>query len=194
MSSWPYSDDRLRAMYPGGRADATARRLARMWATVFGLGLTPRRWVTLEVAGRRSGRIVRFPLGMAEKDGAWYLVSMLGEQCNWVRNVRAAGGEVTLRHWRATACRLAEVPVSKRAPVIKRYLEQVPGARPHIPVDRHAPVADFEAVSARYPVFRVDPRRAPGRPAPLGPARDKPHRWSIDADRTASMPHGCCSP
>jgi F420H(2)-dependent quinone reductase len=47
--------------------------------------------VTLEVAGRRSGRAVRFPLWMADSDGEWYLVAMLGEQCNWVQNVRAAG-------------------------------------------------------------------------------------------------------
>ncbi len=165
MSSWPYGDDSLRAMYRGGRADATARRLARMWAAVFGLGLAPRRWVTLEVAGRRSGRVARFPLGMADRDGQWYLVPMLGEQCNWVRNVRAAGGRATLRHRRAVACRLVEVPVSERAPIIKHYLEQVPGARPHIPVDRRAPVADFEAIAPRYPVFRVVPLARPGRPA-----------------------------
>ena len=164
MSSWPYGDDSLRAMYRGGRADATARRLARMWAAVFGLGLAPRRWVTLEVPGRRSGRVARFPLGMADRDGQWYLVAMLGEHCNWVQNVRAAGGRATLRHRRAVACRLVEVPVSERAPVIKRYLEQVPGARPHIPVDRRAPVADFEAIAPRYPVFKVTPL-GPGRPA-----------------------------
>ena len=48
--------ERLRRMYPGGRANATARRYARFWAWVFGRGLVPRRWVTLEVRGRRSGR------------------------------------------------------------------------------------------------------------------------------------------
>jgi hypothetical protein len=43
---------------------------------------------------------------------SWYLVSMLGERCDWVQNVRAADGRATLRHGRAVACRLAEVPVS----------------------------------------------------------------------------------
>ncbi len=148
-------------MYPCGRADATARRLARLWAAVFALGLAPRRWVTLEVAGRRSGRVTRFPLGMASVDGQWYLVPMLGERCNWVRNVRAAGGRATLRHRRSKECRLAEVPVSERAPIIKRYLMQVPGARPHVPVERRAPVADFEAIAPRYPVFRVIPAARP---------------------------------
>ena len=47
-------------------------------AVVLGAGLLPRRWVTLEVVGRRTGRVTRFPLGMADWHGDWYLVSMLG--------------------------------------------------------------------------------------------------------------------
>jgi polyisoprenoid-binding protein YceI len=166
------SDDSLRAMYPGGRADPTARRLARLWAAVFRLGLAPRRWVTLEVAGRRSGQVTRFPLGMADAGGEWYLVPMLGERCDWVQNVRAAGGRATLRRRRAAPCRLAEVPVSERAPIIKRYLDRVPGARPHVPVGRHAPLADFEAIASRYPVFRVVPA-----PALAGRAARRRHWW-----------------
>lgn len=157
MGSWPISADRLRAMYAGGRGDATARRLAHLWAIVFGLGLGPPGWVTLEVAGRRSGRRTRFPLGMIRLHGRWFLVSMLGERCNWVQNVRAAHGHVLLRHGRATPAMLVEVPVGERAPVLKRYLQRVPGARPHFPVSRRADVADFAAIAADYPVFLVTP-------------------------------------
>jgi F420H(2)-dependent quinone reductase len=152
-----FSADELRAMYPAGKADATARRFARQWARLFALGLVPRRWVTLEVTGRRSGQLVRFPLGMADWDGQWYLVSMLGEQCNWVQNVRAAEGRAVLWHLRPVSCRLVEVPACERSPIIRRYLHKVPGARPHVPVDRHAPEAAFEAISEQYPVFRIVP-------------------------------------
>lgn len=155
MRSWPFSDDELRAMYQGGKANLTARRFARLWAAVFAWGLQPRRWVTLEVVGRRTGHLTRFPLGMAHIDGQWYLVSMLGEGCNWVKNVRAADGKATLRRRRARACSLIEVPPQERAPIIKRYLDQVPGARPHIPVDRRSPLEAFEAIASQYPVFRV---------------------------------------
>jgi hypothetical protein len=151
------SDGRLRAMYAGGRGDATARRFARLWARVFGWGLVPRRWVTLEVVGRHTGRVTRFPLGMARRHGDWYLVPMLGDGCNWVRNVRAADGHVRLRHWSSTSRRLVEVPAAERAPILKAYLQQVPGARPHVPVDRGALLSEFEAIAARYPVFRVTP-------------------------------------
>jgi len=171
MDSRPVSSDRLRAMYAGGRAGTTARRLARMWVAVFSLGVLPRRWVTLEVTGRRSGRTTRFPLGMARLAGRWYLVSMLGERCNWVQNVRAARGQVMLRHGRAVRCRLQELPVSERPPVLKRYLQQVPGARPHFPVSHDAGVPDFEAIAARYPVFLVTPDTRGDGHAASGPDR-----------------------
>ncbi len=157
--------DRLRAMYQDGRADALARWLSQRWASLFAIGVLPRRWVTLEVAGRRSGELRAFPLGMADLDGRWYLVSMLGERCNWVRNVRAAQGRAVIRHRRARRCLLVEVPVSERPAIITRYLDKVPGARPHIPVDRHAPLAAFAAVAERVPVFEVRYEEA-GKPAP----------------------------
>jgi hypothetical protein len=142
-------------MYRGGRGNQTARRFARAWARVFGWGVLPKRWVTLQVPGRRSGHLASFPVGLAYWQGDQYLVSMLGEHCNWVRNVRAANGFAVLRRRRAVPVRLLDVPVGQRAPILKCYLQQVPGARPHIPVDRHQPVADFGVIAAEFPAFRV---------------------------------------
>lgn len=79
---------------------------------------------------------------------------MLGE-CNWTRNVRAAGGEAVLARRRRRAVNLVEVPSHERAPIIKRYLQAVPGGRPHIQIDKDAPLAEFESVAQRIPVFRV---------------------------------------
>lgn len=55
----------------------------------------------------------------------------------------------------ARAVTLEEVPVAERAPILKRYLALAPGARAHIPVDRRAPVAEFEPIADSYPVFRI---------------------------------------
>lgn len=150
-----YSDDQLRAMYVGGKGNAAARRFARIWALAFRWGLFPRRWVTLEVRGRTTGRPRRYPLGMADCQGKWFLVSMLGE-CGWVRNVRAAQGQARLLRFRSRRCQLTEVPSDQRAPVLRRYVEKVPGGRPHIPVSRGSSLADFAAIADSYPVFRVD--------------------------------------
>ena len=157
MRRWPVSDEAAREMYAGGRGDHVARRFARVWAAVFAAGLFPRRWVTLEVPGHQTGELRRFPLGMADVGGRWYLVSMLGE-CAWVRNVRAADGRVVLRRRRARRCRLVEVPVDERAPILRRYVDKVPGGRPHISVPPGAPLADFAAIAAAHPVFEVTDR------------------------------------
>lgn len=87
--------------------------------------------------------------------GERHLVAMLGQQANWVRNVRAVGGRAVLRHGTREAVRLEEVDVGERAPILRRYLDYAPGARPHIPVNRHAPLRAFASIAARFPVFRI---------------------------------------
>ena len=103
--------------------------------------------VALEVPGRRSGRSVRLPVLVAAVGGERYLVSMLGEGADWVRNVRAAGGEVALRHGRREGVHLEEVVAPElRAPVLKAYLKRAPNANAHVPIDKDAPLAEFERV------------------------------------------------
>jgi len=153
----PGYGDLLRWMYRGPRPNAVARALNRWQAIVAALGLPPHRVQTLEVPGRRSGRIRSMPVVIADVDGERYLVSMLGERAGWVANVRAAGGRAVLRHGRRTPVRLVEVPAPERAPILKRYVELAPGGRPHIPVDPRAPIAEFAAVAGDYPVFRIEP-------------------------------------
>ena len=147
-----------RWFYRDGRPNRVARILDRATAAIYALGVSPNYLVTLEVRGRRSGRIIRFPLVMVVIEGERYLVSMLGQNTNWVRNVKAAEGNATLRHGRREEVRLEELAVDRRAPVLKAYLNRAPNARAHIPVSREAPLADFEQVAPQYTVFRVLPR------------------------------------
>jgi hypothetical protein len=134
-----------------------ARLLNRGWAAAHAGGIAPDYLVTLEVQGRRSRRAISFPLVMAVLEGERYLVSMLGTDVAWVRNVKAAAGHAVLHHGRVEQVRLEELPVEKRAPVLKAYLQRAPGARPHIPVDKDAPLEDFGAIATQIPVFRVLP-------------------------------------
>src|SRR5579871_5541231 len=114
-------DEYTRWMYRTGRPNWLARPQNRLSALVFGAGIWPRRVGTLHVVGRRSGRSISFPVVITDVGGAEYLVSMLGERANWVRNVRAAGGAATLRRGRSKAIRLEEVPVAVRPPIVRRY-------------------------------------------------------------------------
>ena len=143
--------------YRGGRPNRVARVLDRCTASLYALGVAPNYLIVLEVRGRRSGRTIALPLVMVVAGDERYLVSMLGQNSNWVRNVEAAGGNATLRHGRREEVRLEEVVADLRAVVLKAYLKRAPGARAHVPVDKDAPLAEFERVAYRFPVFRVLP-------------------------------------
>jgi hypothetical protein len=142
-------------MYREGRPNAVAKALNRISAILHSAGIFPNYFVTLEVVGRKSGKIISFPLAMTVMNGERYLVSMLGPESNWVRNLKAAGGKATLRHGITEQVLLEDVDASQRAPILKAYLRLAPGARPHIPVSKDAPVSEFEKIAPEYPVFRV---------------------------------------
>ncbi len=147
-----------RWLYRTGRPNSLARAVNAVWARVFATGRAPWPVATLEVLGRKSGKPVRLPVVIADLDGERYLVSMLGDHTNWVRNVRAAGHRAVLLQGGRTAVRLDEIPIEQRAPIIKRYCQVATSGRVHIPVEPDAPVAAFESVAARYPVFRIVPQ------------------------------------
>lgn len=144
-----------RWLYRGKRPHRVARLLNAVQAHLAARGIGPARVVALEVTGRHTGRALTFPLVVADYVGDRYLVSMFGEKANWVRNVRAAQGKAVLRHRDRQPVQLEELPPAERAPILRRYLELAPGARPHIPVALDAPAADFARIAPKYPVFRV---------------------------------------
>jgi len=147
--------DFSRWLYRGQRPNWLARVMNRASAVVASLGFTPNYMETLEVVGRKSGRIFSLPVVIAVVAGERYLVSMLGENVLWVENVRAAGGRAVLRSKGREEIRLEEVPTDRRAPILKAYLHRAPGARPHVPVSKDAPLAEFEKLAPAYPVFHI---------------------------------------
>ena len=148
-----------RHWYRGGRPGRIAKALNTLsaWQFAHGILTLGGRGVTLEVRGRSSGRPVRFPLVLVRDRGERYLVSMLGPNANWVHNVHADKGHaVFLGPQGRDPVRLVELPTSQRAALLRRYLNLAPGARPHFPIARDAPLAQFESIAADFPVFRVE--------------------------------------
>ncbi len=158
LKQWYYRGKQW--LYRGQRAGRIAKMVNRMWATVASRNATANGLVALEVIGRKSGRVVSFPLVMVTVDGQRYLASMLGDNVQWVRNVRASGGKAVLRSGGREVVRLEEISVDRRAPILKAYLQVASGARPHVPVDKDAPLAEFEKIAAAHPVFRLVSDRA----------------------------------
>lgn len=147
-----------RWLYKGRRPNIIAKLLNNGWAVIHSLGIFPNYLVTLEVVGRQSEKLIGFPLVMVVMNGERYLVSMLGEEVNWVRNIKAAGGKANLRHGLREEVFLEDVDAAKRAAIIKAYLQIAPGARPHTSAHKDAPISEFEKIASEYPVFRIAAR------------------------------------
>jgi hypothetical protein len=134
-----------------------------------GLGLAPRDTVTLEVRGRSTGRLHRTPVLVTHLDGDQYLVALAGRS-QWVRNIRAAGGQAWLRRRGRTAVTLEELPVPERAPVLLAYLQRPhrddtprtdsAAATHYFGLDHDPDLADLASIADHYPVFRIH-RTAP---------------------------------
>jgi hypothetical protein len=140
----------------------TIARVNRMVARLAVLGLTPKNTVALELPGRKSGRLRRTSLVVAEHGSSRYLVSLAGES-EWVRNVRANDLRASLRRLRSRPVRLVELPTEERPPVLRAYLSKRAyskspefEAREFFGTSPDASLEDLAEIADRYPVFRIE--------------------------------------
>ena len=147
----------LRYFYRNWRPTPVGRVWSRAFAWFSGLGLTPSFLVNLQVRSRADGRLLPTILVAAKHQGRRYLVSMLGNESEWVQNLRAAGGRAIIKRGRSTPVMLTEIRPEERAPILKAWCRVATSGRNHLPVSPDAPESAFEAISADYPVFRIDP-------------------------------------
>jgi deazaflavin-dependent oxidoreductase (nitroreductase family) len=140
---------------------ATQYRLTR-WRQVLNqlvrallrVGLAPPHTYLLTVRGRSSGRPYSTPVRLVEEGGQRWLVAPYGEVA-WVRNARAAG-QVTLSRGRhAQTVTIVELDRAERAPVLKRYVTDVPITRPFFDARPESPLEAFAQEAHRHPVFRI---------------------------------------
>ena len=145
----------MRLFYRDWRPTSLGRWINRLNCWWSGLGLPPRFQAALEVRGRVSGRIRSNAVVIATVGGKDYLVSMLGPDSDWVKNVEAARGEAVIRQGRRRPVRLVPVPPQQRAPILREYVRIAPGGRRHFPLPVGAPLPDFEAIADRYLVYLI---------------------------------------
>jgi deazaflavin-dependent oxidoreductase (nitroreductase family) len=157
MSQDPAERSYYRFFYRNWRPTRVGRLINRLMGIYSGLGLPPKIQAVLEVRGRTSGRIRSNPVVITTVNGRQYLVSMLGPDSDWVKNVGAADGNAVLRRGRRRRVHLVPVPAEQRAPVLREYVRIAPGGRRHFPLPVGAPLPEFEQIADAYPVYRIDP-------------------------------------
>ena len=147
----------MRLFYRDWRPTRIGKWVNRFAAWWSALGLPPRFQAVLEVQGRTSGRTRSNPVVIATVEGKRYLVSMLGPGSDWVKNVEAAHGNAVIRQGTRRAVHLEVVAPDQRAPILLEYVRIALSGRQHFPLPVGAPLSVFEAIAARYPVYRIDP-------------------------------------
>jgi deazaflavin-dependent oxidoreductase (nitroreductase family) len=109
---------------------------------------------TLAVRGRKSGELRTNPVNPFELDGRTYLLSPRGTT-QWVRNLRAAGGEAELRSGRKVRrFRATEVLDSEKLPLLRLYMDkwawEVKG---FLGIDADAPDEELRRIAPDHPAF-----------------------------------------
>jgi len=119
-------------------------------------GMAPGGVRSLTVVGRTSGAERSVPVTPVFVDGREYLVAPYGH-VGWVHNLRAARAGTIRRGRRIERIEAEELDAATAAPILKQYLRENPMVRPQVAVGVDDPLAAFEAVADRYPVFLVRP-------------------------------------
>ena len=129
------------------------------------LGISVKGRRILEVKGRSTGLARRTPVNLLRHGGQEYLVAPRGNT-QWVRNVRAGDGRITLvlgrRRWERLA---TEVPEGEKLEVLRAYLRNW-NAEAGVffeGLGADSPESELARISPHHPVFRLsDPREAAG--------------------------------
>jgi hypothetical protein len=119
-------------------------------------GLPPESWFALEVRDRASGRVRADAVVVPTVEGERYIVSMFGTISDWVQNIEAGHGDAVICHGGSLRVRLVAVPPGERAPILREYVRVASSGRKHFPLPVGAPLADFAAIAAQYPVYRIE--------------------------------------
>ena len=112
------------------RVNAFVRINNSIISSLLRLGVNIGSFALLTVRGRKSGKPIETPIAIFVQEGKSYLLTPYGI-VNWVRNLRAAGGEATItRNRRDEKIRSIELPPEAAAPIFR---EAVCSGPPGIP-------------------------------------------------------------
>ena len=126
----------------------------RLVSGLHRLGIGVQGSETLAVRGRKSGEMRTNPVNPFELEGRTYLLSPRGTT-QWVRNLRAAGGEGELHSGRKVRRFHAdEVPDADKLPLLRLYMDkwawEVKG---FLGIDADAPDEELRRIAPDHPAF-----------------------------------------
>ncbi len=151
------------------RVSAFVRINNAMTSSLLRLGVNLGSFVLLTVRGRKSGKPIETPIAIFVQEGKRYLIAPYGV-VNWVRNLRAAGGEATITRSRRTEkIHAIELEPVAAAPIFREAVRSGPPGipavlirwyrslfvLPYLDVTANASLEEFEREVLTHPVFLV---------------------------------------
>jgi deazaflavin-dependent oxidoreductase (nitroreductase family) len=149
------------------RVNAFVRINNAMTSSLVRLGVNIGSFALLTVRGRKSGKPIETPIAIFVQEGKRYLITPYGA-VNWVRNLRAAGGEATITRSRRTEkIHAIELEPVAAAPIFREAVRSgppgIPAALirvyrslfvlPYLNVTANSSLEEFEREVLTHPVF-----------------------------------------
>ena len=136
------------------RVNTFVRASNAMTSFFLRLGVNMGNMALLTVRGRKSGKPITNPIVIVVQDGKRYLFSPFGI-VNWVRNLRAAGGEITITRGRRTEkIHAIELAPEVGAPIYREAVRSFPSyVRGYLNVTANSSLEEFEREVPTHPVF-----------------------------------------
>src|SRR5437667_1742197 len=112
------------------RVNAFVRINNLIISSLLHLGISMGSFALLTVRGRKTGKPIETPIAIFNQEGKSYILTPYGV-VNWVRNLRAAGGEATLTHnRRSEKIHAIELEPESAAPIFREAVRSGPPGIP----------------------------------------------------------------
>jgi deazaflavin-dependent oxidoreductase (nitroreductase family) len=151
------------------RVNAFARINSSIISSLLHFGISMGSFALLTVRGRKSGKPIETPIAIFNHEGKSYLLTAYGI-VNWVRNLRAAGGEATITRSRySEKIHAIELPPDAAAPIFREAVRSGPPGipaviirvyrsrfvLPYLNVTVDSSLEEYEREVLTHPVFLV---------------------------------------
>ncbi len=114
------------------RVNAFVRINNSITSSLLHLGISMGSFALLTVRGRKSGKPIETPIAIFNQEGKSYLIASYGI-VNWVRNLRAAGGEATITRSRhSEKIHAIELPPGAAVLIFREALRSGPPGIPAV--------------------------------------------------------------
>lgn len=149
------------------RVNTFVRINNRLTSSLLHLGVNIGSFALLTVRGRKSGKPIETPIAILNQEGKSYLITPYGI-VNWVRNLRAAGGEATITRSRhSEKIHAIELPAVAAAPIFREAVRSGPPGipamiiqvyrsffvLPYLNVNMDSSLEEYEREVLTHPVF-----------------------------------------